>query len=89
MKIPLMMIFQFFFIISAWATKALEDGKITAIEGLQLIIALAGILGVKPEFDISDFMPEVSVNQDKVDIAPDLHTPTFASREPAFPITKE
>jgi len=58
MRIPIFMIFQFFGIISAWAVKALEDGKVTAVEGLGLVVSLASILGVKPEFDISDYMPE-------------------------------
>ena len=38
MKIPIFMIFQFFGIISRWAVKALEDGKVTAAEGLILPI---------------------------------------------------
>ena len=57
MRIPIFMIFQFFGIISAWAARALEDGKITAAEGLELIVSLATVLGVRAEFDISDYMP--------------------------------
>lgn len=56
MKIPIFMIFQFIGIISAWASKALEDGKITAAEGLELVVSLAAVLGVQPEFTISDFI---------------------------------
>lgn len=55
MRVSIFMIFQFFGIISAWSVKALEDGKITATEGLELVIALAGLLGVKTEFDLSDY----------------------------------
>jgi len=58
MKIPIFMIFQFFGIISSWAVKALEDGKVTAQEGLELVIALSSLLGVRTEFDIKDYMPE-------------------------------
>lgn len=56
MKIPFLMIFTFFGIISAWASKALEDGKITAAEGFELVTALAKVLGVTPEFDVSEFL---------------------------------
>lgn len=56
MKIPFLMIFSFFGIISAWASKALEDGKITAAEGFELVVSLAGVLGVTPEFDVSEFL---------------------------------
>lgn len=56
MRIPIFMIFQFFGIISAWAVKALDDGKVTAAEGLELVVALAGILGVQPEFSVSDYI---------------------------------
>jgi len=61
MKIPIFMIFQFFGIISSWSVKALEDGKVTAEEGLELVISLASILGVKPEFDISDYVPKIDL----------------------------
>ena len=57
MKIPIFMIFQFFGVISAWAAKALEDGKISAAEAFELVTALAGILGVRLDFDVSDYMP--------------------------------
>jgi hypothetical protein len=89
MRIPLLMIFQFFFIISAWATKALEDGKITTIEGLELVISLAGILGVKPEFVISDFVQQSEIDpvEDKIDL--ELDTLSYHPKDPAFPITKE
>ncbi|MBA7610713.1 hypothetical protein ES703_17925 [subsurface metagenome] len=59
MKIPIFMIFQFFGIISAWAAKALEDGKITAAEGLELVVALAGVLGVQLDFDVSDYLKPI------------------------------
>ena len=52
MKIPLLMIFSFIMVISAWAKKALEDGKITADEGFDLLKQLAGLLGVPLILDI-------------------------------------
>lgn len=58
MRIPIFMIFQFFGVISSWASKALEDGKVTAAEGLELVVALAGILGVQPEFSVSDYISQ-------------------------------
>ena len=56
MRIPIFMIFQFFGVISSWASKALADGKVSAEEGLELVVALAGILGVQPEFSVSDYI---------------------------------
>jgi len=51
-KIPIFMIFSFVMVVATWATKALEDGKISAMEGLDLIGKLASIIGVPLEFDI-------------------------------------
>jgi hypothetical protein len=48
------MIFQFFGAISSWAVKALEDGKVTAEEGLELVETLAGIIGVPLELNVPD-----------------------------------
>ena len=76
MKIPFLMIFSFFGIISAWASKALEDGKITAAEGFELVVSLSGVLGVTPEFDVSEFLalsspkPEVEDVKDPVNSEP-------------------
>ena len=66
MKIPIFMIFQFFGIISAWAVKALDDGKVTAAEGLELVVSLAGILGVRAEFDMSDYITPPSDQADEL-----------------------
>jgi len=81
MKIPIFMIFQFFGIISSWAVKALEDGKVTAQEGLELVIALSSLLGVRTEFNISDYMPEAidikPVEVEKDDAADFLSKPDY------------
>lgn len=58
MRIPLLMIFSFVTVIGAWAAKALEDGKITADEGLELIEKLAGLLGVPLELNVSEEVTE-------------------------------
>ncbi|MBA7491628.1 hypothetical protein ES702_02176 [subsurface metagenome] len=82
MKIPIFMIFQFIGIISSWANKALEDGKVTAQEGLELVIALSSLLGVRTEFDISDYVPkviEVEMLEEETDEAADsLSKPDFS-----------
>ena len=57
MKIPIFTIFKFIMVISTWATTALEDGKITAAEGLELIAELASIIGVPLELELP---PEVT-----------------------------
>ncbi|MBA7495946.1 hypothetical protein ES702_06542 [subsurface metagenome] len=85
MKIPIFMIFQFFGIISRWAEKALEDGKVTAQEGLELVMGLASLLGVRIEFDIKDYMPEAvnikEIEEVKDDAAGDLSKPDYLEPE--------
>jgi len=86
MKVPIFMIFQFFGIISAWSVKALEDGKVTIQEGLELVLSLTAILGVKPEFDISDYMPKIDLVIEKESeevLNADLE------KKPAFPLQEE
>ena len=62
MKIPIFMIFKFVMVVATWANKALEDGKITASEGLELIAELAAIIGVPLELDVSKEVTEVIEN---------------------------
>ena len=52
------MIFKFVTIIGMWATKALEDGKITAAEGLELVAQLAEIIGIPLELALPDEVKE-------------------------------
>jgi len=61
-KIPIFMIFKFVMVVATWANKALEDGKITASEGLELIAELAAIIGVPLELDVSKEVTEVIEN---------------------------
>jgi len=46
------MIFQVFGIVSAWATKALEDGKITITEAAELGAQLGKLLGIPTDVSI-------------------------------------
>ena len=85
MKIPIFMIFQFVGVISAWATKALEDGKITAVEGLELIVSLGALLGVQPEFNISDYIKPVPM----LDLDGDLELPDTTETEAPLVIKPE
>ena len=78
MKIPFLMIFSFFGIISAWASKALEDGKITADEAFELVVSLAGVLGVVLEFNASEFIALSSPKAEADDI-----------KDPVNPYTKD
>jgi hypothetical protein len=48
-------IFAIFGIVSAWAERALADGKVTATEAAELVTALAGELGIS--FEIEVFKP--------------------------------
>jgi hypothetical protein len=72
MKISFLMIFTFFGIISAWASKALEDGKITADEGFDLVVSLAKVLGVTLEFDVSEFLALSSPKANAEDVVDQL-----------------
>lgn len=54
MKVPILMIFSFVMTISAWAKKALEDGRITAAEAFDLIQQLADQLGVPLALDVPE-----------------------------------
>ncbi|MBA7610082.1 hypothetical protein ES703_17287 [subsurface metagenome] len=62
MKIPIFMIFKFVMVVATWATKALEDGKITAEEGLELVAELAAIIGVPLELSVPNEVKEVIEN---------------------------
>ena len=46
------MIFQVFGIVSAWAAKALEDGKITITEAAELAAQLGKLLGIPTDVNI-------------------------------------
>lgn len=54
--------FQVMGIVSNWAAAAMMDGKVTASEGLQLLQALSGTLGLRMEWDIdaknNPFIPD-------------------------------
>ena len=48
-------IFMIFGTVSAWATKALEDGKITLVEAAELVQELGPLLGVPVHIEANDF----------------------------------
>lgn len=83
MKIPIFMIFQFFGAISSWAVKALEDGKVTADEGLELVEKLAGIIGVPLELavpkEVTASIKEITGEPDNKENAAFLSKPDFYS----------
>ena len=41
-------------VVSEWSVKSLEDGKVTIIEALDLVMQICTILGVKTEFEIPE-----------------------------------
>ncbi|MBA7666797.1 hypothetical protein ES703_74879 [subsurface metagenome] len=81
MKIPIFMIFQFFGVISSWASKALEDGKVTALEGFELLVSLATVLGIPLDFKVDDFFPP-EVPEDKIKPGGSGHGPKFIDTVP-------
>lgn len=57
MKFGIFTIFSVFGIVSNWATKALEDGKVTLDEALDLVTQLCECIGVVPELAIPALEP--------------------------------
>lgn len=53
MNLSMFVMLQIIGVMSAWADKALKDGKITIIEALELIVAIARLLGVPVDDDIT------------------------------------
>ena len=43
---------RLFGVVSEWSARALMDGKVTAVEGVELITEVCKILGVPTEIDI-------------------------------------
>jgi len=74
------LIFSIFGIVSAWAEKALEDGKITIVEAIDLAVELAGLLGIRTEIDMDGLLPRAENNAEPEDV--DLIT-TAARGPPA------
>ena len=83
MRIPIFMIFKFVTIIGMWATKALEDGKITAAEGLELIAQLAEIIGVPLELtvppEVTKTIEDIAGESEFNKLTTDLSKPDFES----------
>ena len=74
------MIFQVFGIVSAWAAKALQDGKITLIEAAELAAQLGALLGIPtnvtiPNAEAIELQPPKSAGEE------------FAATESAEPKT--
>ena len=57
MKKSIFLIFQIFGIVSNWAEKALEDGKITIVEAIDLAVKIAGLLGIRTEIEMDGLLP--------------------------------
>jgi hypothetical protein len=66
MKISIFLIFTIFGVVSKWAEKALEDGKITITEVVGLAEDLAQILGVPLHIDMPQPEKESTENSDEV-----------------------
>jgi len=65
MQFGIFTIFSVFGIVSNWATKALEDGKVTLDEALDLVTQLCECIGVVPELAIPALTPtELEVSED-------------------------
>ena len=52
-------VLRIFGIVSEWSAKALEDGKVTAMEAADLGIKIAGALDLPTEIDLSAKLTEV------------------------------
>jgi len=52
MNFSIFKIFKIFGLVSAWADQALQDGKITLVEAVDLATMIAGVLGINTEIDV-------------------------------------
>jgi hypothetical protein len=66
MKISIFLIFVIFGVVSKWAEKALEDGKITITETVDLATDLAQILGVPLHIDLPQPEKELTLTDDEL-----------------------
>lgn len=74
MNFSIFKIFQIFGIVANWGNTALEDGKITLKEAVELATLIAGILGVKIEIEVpidllSEKVPEEMAGGDIDDLS--------------------
>lgn len=53
MSFNIFKVFQVFGIVSAWSAKALEDGKISLSEAVELAVSLAGLLGIPTDINLA------------------------------------
>jgi len=80
------MIFQVFGIVSAWATKALEDGKITIIEAGELAEQIGSLLGIPTDINVPTaeavkLYPETDTGEEVPDDANARSPPTTKPQE--------
>lgn len=55
----MLLIFSIFGIVSDWAKKALDDGKVTIHEAVTLAVSLASVLGIDAVMEAQPEPPEV------------------------------
>lgn len=60
MKLSIFMVFAIFGVVSTWAKKAFEDGKISVQEGIELVVELADVLGIPLEWDVPEGVLEAT-----------------------------
>ena len=53
-------VFAILGVVSAWANKALEDGKISVQEGIGLVVDMAPVLGIPLEWDVPEAVLEAT-----------------------------
>jgi len=59
-KLSIFLIFAIFGVVSKWAAKAFEDGKISVKEGIELVAELATVLGIPLEWDVPEGVLEAT-----------------------------
>ena len=62
MDITIFKIFAIFGVVSMWAKKAFADGKISVKEGIELVVELAGVLGIPLEWDVPEVVLEATAD---------------------------
>ena len=59
-KLSIFKVFAIFGVVSTWANKAFEDGKISVQEGIELVVELAKVLGIPLEWDVPEAVLEAT-----------------------------
>ena len=79
MGISLLKTFAIFGIVSAWAEKALSDGKVTLLEATRLVTDLADVIGIPAEIEVPRPEAEPDLSEEDAAVSTEDEEPTLAT----------